>query len=710
MKKLLKYGGIILGVLLILAFIVPFLIPADTYRKYIVKEVENKVAGKLEVGSMRIRLVPLPGFDLKEVKLSNTTGKFAGEPIIVAKEISGSVQLMPLFSKKLIASLDLISPEVYFSTAKDGRTNIDDLLAMKQEAGEEKQETGSRKQEFGETASGVFIANAYAEEASPKTLDPKPQTPAPKPSSDWKVMVAGFEIENGLVKITKGGEVPLEIKQLDFKLSDFSPDSSKTVSPVHLAVALFGSEKQNFKIDGKLNADLKGKTAEIKEWKVVVGEAAFDLNGSASFGDNKTAHIELKLPGSNIGSILAFDPRLYSQVPGDVSKAALNKMPLSIDINGDYADDSVKINKLAVALGGTKISASGSVSTKEPMPADIKATISPLKIGELKSLLPALKAMGEVSDPSMSLRISGPASNPKGLSVSGHIESAKVKYQDYEIVNLKSDIRYTPSKITLASLTGNLYGGSLKGSGSLGLVGESAYDADVSISNIDMSHVPATKDLLKGHGTLNVKADGKGTDEAAIKKNLKAQGNIHLANGDIPSLKLGEKIFGSSAWNILAGPGIIINQRGLAELRSLDASCKNFNATFNIANGVINTPNVKWQHPKYSVTLNGSVTMDQQLDYAGAFALSKQTTDALITNQTAKSILVNKSGELNIPFNVGGTTSSPSVRPDEKYLASLFTKVITEYAAKKAVDTVKDVVGGSLPDTGKQILKGLFGK
>ncbi|PIR16577.1 MAG: hypothetical protein COV46_07615 [Deltaproteobacteria bacterium CG11_big_fil_rev_8_21_14_0_20_49_13] len=696
MKKLLKYGAIVIGVILLLAFIVPFLIPADTYKKYIVKEVENRIAGKLEVGSMRIKIVPLPGFDLKEVKLSNTTGKFAGEPIVLAKEISGSVRLMPLFSKKAIVTLDLISPEVYFSTAKDGRTNIDDLL-------EEKQETGSRRQEAGETASGVFIANAYADDASSRTL-------APKPSSDWKVMVAGFEIEDGLVKITKDGEIPLEIKQLDFKLSDFSPDSSKAVSPVHLAVALFGSEKQNFKIDGKLNADLKGKTAEIKEWKVVIGEAAFDLNGNVNFGDNRSAHVELKLPGSNIGSMLAFDPRLYSQVPSDVSKAALNKMPLSIDINGDYADDSVKINKLAVALGGTKISASGSVSTKEPMPADIKATISPLKIGELKSLLPALKAMGEVSDPSMSLRISGPASNPKSLSVSGHIESAKVKYQGYEISNLKSDIRYTPSKITLASLTGNLYGGSLKGSGSLGLVGESAYDADVSVSNIDMSQVPATKELLKGHGTLNVKADGKGTDEAAIKKNLKAQGNINLANGDIPSLKLGEKIFGSPAWNILAGPGIIINQRGLAELRSLDASCKDFSATFSIANGVINTPNVKWQHPKYSVTLDGSVTMDQQLDYAGAFALSRQTTDALITNQTAKSILVNKSGELNIPFNVGGTTSSPSVRPDEKYLASLFTKVITEYAAQKAVDTVKDVVGGSLPNPGKQLLKGLFGK
>jgi len=361
-------------------------------------------------------------------------------------------------------------------------------------------------------------------------------------------------------------------------------------------------------------------------------------------------------------------------------------------------------------FGATKIAGNGNMTTGGGMPASITLGIKPLKISELKSIFLALAPLEGVSDPTLDLKISCSAINPKSLKVSGHVESDKIKYQDYEISNLKTDFAYSKSKINLESLTGRLYGGTLEGNGALAMIGDPAYEADISIESVDMSKIPATKDLLKGIGSLKVIASGKGTEEKDIKKNLKAKGSINLKNGDIPSLKLGEKIFGNSAWNILRKAGIGLNEAALNELKGLDASCKDFSLTFRIENGVITTPDVRWQHLKYRTTLSGSVTMDERLSYKGEFALLKSTTDKLFTNQTTKKILSNKAGEMAIPFEISGTVSNPNAGPDEKYLGQLFGRAVKELVVNKVTGTVQNKVAPKAKEAGKKLLKDIFGK
>lgn len=691
MKKTIKYVAIAIGVIVVLAIIVPFLIPTDTYKKFIIKQVESKISAKLEVGSMRIRILPLPGFSLKDVKVTNSSGEFAGEPLVSAGGVKGSVSLMPLFSKTAIVSLNLDKPEVYYSTGKNGKTNIDDLLVSPQPSTEPAPAPAPAK------TGSLIISEAFAEDKKPAS------------KIDWKILVSDLEIKDGLARVTKPGEKALEIKHLDFKISDFSPTGNKTNAPLHVAVALFGSNTQNFKVDGKLSLNLNDKTASIKDWKVVVGEAAMTLNANGNYGDTPTGSMSFSMPSATFGQLLAFDPNILAGLPKDVSKDALKKLPVSLKIDAEFKKPNIDVKKFDISLGGSKISGDGNLSIDGKMPADFSVNISPLKVSELKNLIMALAPVGGTSDMSLKLKINGPASEPKSLNVGGNVSAPKVQYQDYEISNLKADFKYGGDKLNLNSLTGDLYGGTLKGSAFLAMKGESSYDSDVSITNVDMSQIPATKALLKGRGAVNVKAGGVGTDAAAIKRNLKATGDVHLANGDIPSLKLGEKIFGSGAWSILAKGNVGLNERGLAELRSLDASCKDFNLTFKITDGVVSTPDVKWQHQKYRVTLKGQMTMDEKLDYNGNFTILKPTTDILFTNQTARAILVNKNGELDVPFDVGGTASNPSVHPDEKYLASLFTKVVTQVLIQKPLQDATKIVPNAA-DAGKKILQGIFGK
>ncbi|MBI2974246.1 MAG: AsmA family protein, partial [Deltaproteobacteria bacterium] len=463
---------------------------------------------------------------------------------------------------------------------------------------------------------------------------------------------------------------------------------------------------QNVKIDGKFNIDMEKSALNTKGLKLTIGEAPFLLSADALFKDKPHADVNLELADSNVGQLLAFEPKIAAAVTKDLSKD-IYKVPVSINLGINYDNDLVSIKKAALSFGGTKLNASGTVSAIGKMPAELAINISPVKLSELKKLTQALAPAEGVADPDLKLKVSGPLMDAQKISVSGHIETDKIKYLDYEISKLKADFGYGGSKASLSALSGNLYDGTLSGSGSVRLLGEPAYEASVNISGVNMSKIPATKDILKGTGTLKVNASGKGTDSAAIKKNLKASGNIFLADGDIPSLKLGEKIFGNSSWQILANAGVGLNKEALNELKSLDASCKNFSSSFNMENGVITTPDVKWQHAKYRVTLSGSVSMDENLDYNGEFALLKPTTNILIENQTAKAILTNKAGELAVPFDVKGTASAPKVSPDEKYLTSLFGKAVKEIALK---EVQQKVIGPAIKETGKKLLEGIFGK
>jgi hypothetical protein len=666
MKRILKYAGICIGVIVLLAVIAPFLIPAETYKKIAIKQAESRLNGKLEVGSMRIKILPLPGFTLKNVKLTGKGGQFPNEPVVLAGEISASVSLVPLFSKAVVASLKLVNPEVYYRTAKNGRTNIDDLLA--------KPKTVELRKD---SASGADIISS-----------------AP---SAWKALVKGLEIKDGSILMSKEGEAPQEINHLDIKLSETS---------LYVAAAVLGGNKQNIKADGKFNIDLEKSVLNTKELKLTIGEALFLLSADAGFKDKAHVDANLELANANVGQLLAFDPKIAAAVTKDLSKD-IYKVPVALSFGVNYDNDIVSIKKAVLAFGGTKINANGTVSAIGKMSADLSINISPVKLSELKKLTQALAPAEGVADPDLNLKVSGPLAEPQKVNISGHVETKKIKYMDYEISNLKADFAYGKSLASLSSLSGNLYGGTLSGNGLVRLLGEPAYEASVNVSNVDMSKIPATKDILKGTGTLKVNASGKGTDSAAVKKNLKASGNIFLANGDIPSLKLGEKIFGNSAWQILANAGVGLNKEALNELKGLDASCKNFSTSFSVENGVITTPDVKWQHSKYRVGLSGSVSMDESLNYEGEFALSKPTTSVLIENQTAKAVLTNKSGELAVPFDVKGTASALKVSPDEKYLTSLFGKAVKEIALK---EVRQKVIGPAIKETGKKLLEGIFGK
>ena len=86
------------------------------------------LARSVEIGSVRIRLLPRPGFDLRNVVVYDDPA-FGAEPMLRAGEVTASVRLTSLMRGRLeIARLDLTEPSLNLVHGDNGRWNLEMLL------------------------------------------------------------------------------------------------------------------------------------------------------------------------------------------------------------------------------------------------------------------------------------------------------------------------------------------------------------------------------------------------------------------------------------------------------------------------------------------------------------------------------------------------------------------------------------------------------
>jgi uncharacterized protein involved in outer membrane biogenesis len=244
MSRPLKILGIVVGVVLVILLLVPFLIDVDKYRPRITAEVESRTGRKLEIGKIRARLLPTAGFTIEDVTLGPPVG-FADVNLLKADKVSGSVSLSALFRGEVdVSSIEIEKPHVVLATDERGRTNYD------------------------------FSA--------PASAGHKPAAPASSSSSSFvldSVAIKGAELDLVDVRAHRAGSpsvklsgVNLDMSQLDFSAGGMKNwKGSVPLSGVKLEVAglppvTFRSgdlRLENGAAAGKCEADL-GDAARVK--------------------------------------------------------------------------------------------------------------------------------------------------------------------------------------------------------------------------------------------------------------------------------------------------------------------------------------------------------------------------------------------------------------------------------------------------------------
>ncbi len=94
----------------------------------IANSISRAVARPVEIGSVQLRFLPRPGFDLENLVIEEDPA-FGAEPILRASEVTAVVRVASLLRGRLdVSRLELTEPSVNLVLSANGRWNLEDLL------------------------------------------------------------------------------------------------------------------------------------------------------------------------------------------------------------------------------------------------------------------------------------------------------------------------------------------------------------------------------------------------------------------------------------------------------------------------------------------------------------------------------------------------------------------------------------------------------
>jgi len=359
MSRTLRIILIIVGLLVVLVLVAPFLIPVNQFRPTIEEKASAALGRKVDVGNLSLSL--FTGSVAADNLSIADDPKFNQSPFLTAKSVKVGVELIPLIlSKQLnITGISIDDPEVTLIRNPGGQWNY-----------------------------SSFGANAAKSQA--KQEPPARQQQAPPSSSANEFSVQKLSLNNGRINIGSTGSQKHSVyDKVDLTASDVS---LTTKFPVTLTANLPGGG--NLKLEGTVGPLDQENTA------LTPVDAKLNMQGL------NLASTGLLDPSAGLGGLLDLNASLNSQSgeahltgTAKLSKAMLvsggspSSTPVNVDFNTKYdlrknsgvlEPSTLKIGNAAAHLNGTY-----------EVPAD--ATVVHIKIDaqnmpakDLEAFLPAL--------------------------------------------------------------------------------------------------------------------------------------------------------------------------------------------------------------------------------------------------------------------------------------------------------------------------------
>jgi len=101
---------------------------ASRLKSRIVLSMSSALGRSVDIGSVHVRLLPRPGFDLENLVVYDDPA-FGAEPMLRAQEVTANLRLMSLVRGRIeIARLDLTEPSLNLVHGQNGRWNLEALL------------------------------------------------------------------------------------------------------------------------------------------------------------------------------------------------------------------------------------------------------------------------------------------------------------------------------------------------------------------------------------------------------------------------------------------------------------------------------------------------------------------------------------------------------------------------------------------------------
>ena len=623
MKKFLIGLGVVIVLLVAAVFVVPPLIPADTYKAQIIDRVEAATGRTVRIdGPIKLSVLPVLGFAADKVSLANAPGR-SPEQMITLDKLNVSIGLFPLLRGDLVVnSFVLDKPVIALSVDKNGVPNWQ------------------------------FAVKTAASQARAPAA-PSSSTSPPGPAASGGAPISGVSLSN--VRISDGQAT----------YADARSGASYKLDAINMTVSL-PSLSSPMKADGSLvwnqekvsltlniadpNAFLGGKPTAV-DTKVssapitlgFKGQLASDKAGMGGRGNVDLdvpsvrklaawAGTPLTAPGSGYGPL-----KISGAVNVAGRKAEFSNASLSLDAlkgTGDFKYDGTGKRPYVNAR-----LAMGTLDVNPYLPPESAAGAP---AAPAKPAAPASAQSHEWSDAPIDVSPLRAANADLDLSVNGLIYR-KIKLGKTHLAVALKDGKLVSDLTDMAAYQGH---------GKSKLTLDASQNVPALALNFDLTGFQANPflkdfmdmDRLEGTANANLDVTGRGGSQRALVSSLNGAGKVQFANGAIRGLDLASMV--RNVTSAFTGAQASQQKTDFSEL----------GGTFTIKNGILTNTDMAMESPLLRVTGKGTVDIPKQsVDYRVDPKMV-----ASLQGQGGKSNL----GGIGVPVLIQGPWDNLSYRPD----------------------------------------------
>jgi AsmA protein len=363
MSRMLKIIAIVVGVLIVIVLIVPFLVPVNQFRPTIEQKASAALGRTVQVGNLSLSL--FSGSVAADNLSISDDPKFSKSPFLTAKSIKVGVELMPLIFSKTLNVTDIVidSPQVALIRNPGGLWNYSSF--------------------------GASAAKSQAN-TEPAAAKPAAAAPASSPSSSGAFSVEKLELKNG--RITVGSTSSQKRSTYD-NLNVVATNVSLTSKfPVTVTADLPGGG--NFKLDGT--------AGPVDETNSVLTP----LDAKLSVSSLNLASTGFLDPSAGLGGLLDLNATIASQNgeaqtkgTATLSKALLiaggspSTVPVIVDFDTKYnlVKNAGVLDPSTLKIGGAVAHLSGTYEVPgDDAVLNIKVESQNMPAKDLQAFLPAL--------------------------------------------------------------------------------------------------------------------------------------------------------------------------------------------------------------------------------------------------------------------------------------------------------------------------------
>lgn len=282
----------------------------------------------------------------------------------------------------------------------------------------------------------------------------------------------------------------------------------------------------------------------------------------------------------------------------------------------------------------------------------------------------------------------------KGLNAKGQLQIGALQVQGLKLANLKTGVNVAAGKAEIGPHSASLYEGSL--AGSLALDGNAnRVVLKETLTNIAVGPLLrdfAEQDRLEGRGNVSLDVATAGKSVNAMKSALAGSAKVHLRDGAIKGINIGELLRKARS---LGGGG----SEGQADAKE-KTDFSELAASFAIKNGVAHNEDLEVKAPLFRVGGAGDIDIGKStINY-----LVKAAVVASAQGQGGKEL--EQLAGLTVPVRLSGPLDGMKYQVDYRAVAGNLAKSRVGGKVKEGVEKRKDQIEDKVRDR----LKGLLGR